>query len=683
MKGLAGPAYHFRTEAQWKQVSAAGIGEEFELDPRQGKQIETDLGCKPQILAGAGGDLAAVDERDRFFSGGVEGPRVGETRRLIAAQDRSWLLASGHILQIDRSSLQLLVDRPAGNVADIAGDGRGGLWLLADGWLSRMDSSGRDPVQHRELDGALGTIAFAGGRLAMLDADRQRLDLLDGDGAVELRLVLAEVAGAANFIAATRLDGGERSFLLRYSRRGENGAPEQAFLLLGAGGDLLANGRWLDGHAPKLLATDGDDLLALFQEKEGEKILRFEGMADPGSKRRLTPPLETESPSGTWHRAEIAARLPERTSLQLRWASTADPGLARLVETLRTAPGVPVSKRIADAAELLIWSNPFVYSGGKHKGDVPLERFAFPLHGLPAPFLWIEVTTRRGAAAEAPEVESLVVVHEARSLMDDLPAIYRADEGTETVSPLRRLVGVLEAGVQEMDQRIASVAGRLDPLTAAAADLPQLASLLSLPFHDALSDAMRRALVQAAPGILAGRGTRAGLLALLRALFPNRPIQVDDRAELHSPMTLGRGAAGRTLPALLSGPSARAPRLSARLVLGRTGLCATGACGELNIVPAPQVVVTIAATGGERRRYAAAVRAMAEAMVPAGVELRLRWSPWRRRDAPLPDDVITVLDAPEPFAIGQGDGLGKVRVGGRTDARLDSGGTVPAAHGLL
>jgi hypothetical protein len=74
---------------------------------------------------------------------------------------------------------------------------------------------------------------------------------------------------------------------------------------------------------------------------------------------------------------------------------------------------------------------------------------------------------------------------------------------------------------------------------------------------------------------------------------------------------------------------------------------------------------------------------MAEAMMPAGVELRLRWNPWRRREGPLPDDVITILDSPEPFAIGQGDGLGKVRLGGRADARLDSGGATPAAHRLL
>ena len=56
---------------------------------------------------------------------------------------------------------------------------------------------------------------------------------------------------------------------------------------------------------------------------------RFAGLARPGSERRMTPPLETISPAGTWLRAEVNARLPERATLSLRWAATDDDSARR------------------------------------------------------------------------------------------------------------------------------------------------------------------------------------------------------------------------------------------------------------------------------------------------------------------------------------------------------------------
>ena len=689
MNVLPGPAYHFRTDSQWEQAAAAGLGEEFELDPRMGEVVEVELGCATRIVAGTGNEIVALDGRGRLFSDGIEGPRVGEASRLIITAERFWLLAHGHVLQIDRATLQLLFDRPADAATDMAGDGGEGVWLLSGDRLLHMDSSGRDPQPNRDSilpPGAI-KIAFAGGRMAFLEPDRRHLQVSDPACGTIYRLDLAEIAGAEAFEKATTLDGGEDGFLLRYRRGGESGEGAAGFLLLGPGGDLLAKGRWLDDAAPALMAQAGDDLLALFREgeEEEERLLRFEGMADPGGERRMTPLLEPDNPSGTWHRADVRARLPERTILKLRWASTHDAGLARQVEEARKDAAFPVSQRLATAVQLLAgkWSRPFTYVGLKRDGEMSVERFAFPLHGLAAPFLWVELEIRRAAGTAPPEVESLIVLHEAQELMEELPAIYRADEGSETVSPLRRLVGVLEASTQEMDERIGRVAERLDPFRADAEDLPGLVSLLSLPFHDALSEGMRRAIVRAAPTILAGRGTRAGLLALLRALFPGRPIRVEDRVDLHAPMTLGRGAAGRALPSLLSGPSARVPRLGARLILGRTGLCPTRVCDPLTIVSAPEVLIVVPATGGERRRYGEAVRTMAEAMLPAAIRLRLRWAPWRRREGVMPDDVIALVDSPEPFAVGQGAGLGNVRVGGRRDARLDSDGVTPVKHRLL
>ena len=82
-------------------------------------------------------------------------------------------------------------------------------------------------------------------------------------------------------------------------------------------------------------------------------------------------------------------------------------------------------------------------------------------------------------------------------------------------------------------------------------------------------------------------------------------------------------------------------------------------------------------------RYRDAVAQMIEAMVPAGVRVRLRWTAWRDHGRIRPADVLTTLDAPERLSLGLGPALGQARTGGRPAARLDGQGSTPANHRLL
>ena len=152
-----------------------------------------------------------------------------------------------------------------------------------------------------------------------------------------------------------------------------------------------------------------------------------------------------------------------------------------------------------------------------------------------------------------------------------------------------------------------------------------------------------------------------------------------DRTEQLIPISLGHdGVGGRALPAMLAGPSIRIPRLNARLVLNRTGLCPTDVCADLSVAPGPEVLVSIPARVREQRRFRDAIAQMVEAMVPAGVRVRLRWTPWRDHGRVAPGDVLTTIDAPERLSLGIGPALGRARTGGRAGARLDMEGIVPA-----
>ena len=185
-------------------------------------------------------------------------------------------------------------------------------------------------------------------------------------------------------------------------------------------------------------------------------------------------------------------------------------------------------------------------------------------------------------------------------------------------------------------------------------------------------------MLKGARAILAGRGSLAGVHALLNAIFGARRFVVVDRSEQLAPIALGGGGfPGSRLPSFLAGPSVRVPKLNARLVLGTTPLCSTDT-GDASLARPPELLVVIPASGTERRRYGAALQRMLEEMIPAGVRLRLRWTAMQQGliDAA---DVVTVVAEPLPLRLGDGQALGAARLGSDGRLRLRDGG-VTAEH---
>ena len=296
-----------------------------------------------------------------------------------------------------------------------------------------------------------------------------------------------------------------------------------------------------------------------------------------------------------------------------------------------------------------------------------VEPYALPLHDAAGNMLWIELALHRNQVAESAEVASLAVHHDAASLIDNLPAIYRGPAG-DADGTLRRLVAVLETTTQGIDELISRLAcaarpgsdrGPLGP--------PQLAALLCSASQAELPAGAQRSLLKGARAILAGRGALAGVHALLNAIFGARRFVVVDRSEQLAPIALGGGGfPGSRLPSFLAGPSVRVPKLNARLVLGTTPLCAADN-GDAAIARPPELLVVIPASGTERRRYGAAVRRMLEEMIPAGVRLRPHWTAMQHGlvDAA---DVLTVVAEPLPLRLGDGQALGAARLA--SDGRL-------------
>lgn len=659
----AAPCYIFATPEQKQACLRTGLAETMLLDSKAGEPV-TGLSGVQLLAAEPDGRLLAIDEHGRLTTGGDCGPIIEGARRLVVGRSRISVLASEGIHQFDRRTLQHLQSLDPDDAIDIAAATGDGLWRLGHRRVVRLGSDGR-PAGDAVETGPAERIAVAGDTIFLLYPGPERLELLPSADrrrpiAIDLSRLLADAgAGAgpapARFGASELVHGADRILLWRKER---DLWPD--YLVLGPEGSVVARGRH---HQPSRVATialAGEDLVTAFEDG---LVRRFAGAGADGGARWLTPALDTGSHSETWVRAEVSTRLPEGATLSLRWAALPDEPLRQSIEAVQTDRFRPAGDRLAGAAELLRdhWSGEFTYAGQPGDDGRTARRLDFPLDKGAGPFLWLYLKLRRNDAARAPAIEALSVHHGPDSLIDHLPAIYRGSGDAD--GTLRRLVGVLEATTHGIDRQIAALAARLDPERTESRWLPDLAATLGLPFDEALPIVMQRRLVGAAGALLVGRGTRAGLAALFDAMFPGRGVTIRDRTTRLIPVALGGpGLAGSRLPALLGGASPRSPRLNRRLVIGTTRL--SPAEGAERLTPMPEVIVRIPATGGERRRLGKAVRQMAEAMVPAGVRLTLRWAPWRADGPARAADGLALVEGPQPPELGDGR-LGRVVLGGR------------------
>ena len=259
--------------------------------------------------------------------------------------------------------------------------------------------------------------------------------------------------------------------------------------------------------------------------------------------------------------------------------------------------------------------------------------------------------------------------------MEHLPSIYQRAEA-QPGSFLRGLVGVLEATTQELDARIASIGTLVHPSTAPDEWLDFVARWLGLPWDDALSSEQKKAIVSRAPDLARGRGTRAGLEALLESLVPGTPRRfrvTDATADFGFATVGGDGCSGSALPAMLGGRTRWSAELDARSVLGHMRLPCAGQRDDGAWQLAGKIRVEIAATGEERVAWEPWLRALLAEMVPLTARVELRWvGAHELRDDRLGGELT--LDPPPSPHLGTDAFTGLARLPER-GGRLSASGT--------
>lgn len=686
-------AYRFRTAEQWQRTAAPGfdVAPSGALRPiaRFGSTARPFTTEGPVTLVAAdrfGGPVWRVDTETRRMlhrrttfgkrtqALGVDGV-LGDAARWVL--DRHWIWSfeavPPMVRRYERDTLQpeLSIDIGGERILDIAGDGHDGLWVLFemtdDGeWLLHLDCQGRrrewypvpfDVRRPRQL----GVVA-RGKRLVLLTADGS-LALLEAAKGRVIRVVSRWSHGPCWRVDRLVTDGANRTALLAH----DSGDPDRwAVFVFDGGGDLIDG---VSGPQDRLKRVPadiaiGDGVLwlaaadGLWQldateasvARESESVLMTPALYSPG--------MGAES---GWLRAEISIDLPRDAVVEVEAVGTDDKRDADAATAIAEDASLGAAER-----QRAIWARlahrkrrVFHLKAGPAKGQ-PL---AMPLFDIEERWLWLRLRFVTPPGVAPAEIAELRVLYPDASIIRHVPAVFRGTDNDPT-GFFRSLVGVLETTTQDIDEKIDSIASHIDPATAPENLLDYIARWLDLPWEDALPVHVKRRIAQSTGPMLEGRGTRAGLEALVRALAgPAARVRIVDLTVDHPPTRLGGGACGGTrLPLLLAGPSLAAPILGRRTILGRT--CLGVPCDPLRTI-VPTLRIEIDVTRAVHGEIAPLLGRVLRQYVPAGIKVVVAWKVMSALYAAIDAEDGDVLDGSGPGRLGEDSELGRVVLSGR------------------
>lgn len=663
-------SYLFATAAQWEAGAMSGFdpdGDRLTLSPplfprrlrdSDGDSFAAIDPCgRPAWLRRSTGDLVRLYDFGPEVQGRLD---VERPMALSIGPTRLWVQGPDRVTRFDSRTLQELGSFAHPRLIASASDGCDGLWLLIESrrgaYVRHIDGRGCLARTRIHLLHAVRPIALAaapdGRWLVVLDSPED----LRASTANEWRLHIVDLADCRagkplyfglewdeeaprHLVVDPRgrihvMGSNDASPLLAVSREGEE--VSRQILPLPASAWPVAGLLWQES----LLLTAADGLYRLERATAEDE--------DAGVSRGvfITPTLV--SPDGTpsgWNRADIAVEMPEDAVLKVSFANLAAADTERL-DAIRHAFSTAASPatRLATIDPLIPWEGDTrTYRGGAEAS----EMLRFLLDVARETYLWLKLELECPAGAAPASLLSLKVRYPDRSWLDDLPAVYREDEGS--AAQLRRFLAPLEALYGDLSETIDSLPSRIDPATARDDWLPWLLEWLGFPPTAGLGAAIQRRLLSEAGTLLEERGTQGALERMLDIVSEGRASVRDSGASaafwvLSSRRTRLTARLGRDTRVVAHRPLdfvlGRKDLLLGQAPLGRSCtdidalLCAS--CGLVSI--------RIAIEAERRKLVEPVVRALIDMFVPAHcrieltVELATRALPAGQLDGSLPLD---------------------------------------------
>ncbi len=694
MSRVLQPRYRFATEAQWSACHIVGADRTTSTARKRlkpfapyglpAKRLWDGIAHAPAITDEA--ELLWLDEGGNLLRlpFGHNHPRAvgapvafASAKRIVATPAILWIAAGDGTAQaFDGESLTRVVEvrLDGAKVIDIAWDSYDSVYVLgrAEGriQLVHLHCSGkveRSLTPAEAIDAS--AIGFLGqsNTLVLLAADRSRLYFIDARDGRLVRTVLVSTLRTCFDPSVLVTDGCARIFLA-----GTDGKPRgggEQIVLIDDEGNLLGvapTGERVTGMVAtrsKLFATTGKGLL---QFDPATTIPRGWGEVRMSA---VTPALRSPSRGPQqWMRVEASTALPPGCSIEISYAAAADD------EARARAEAILKDDSLTHAQRLKRWHHEVelhtrIYHGSPASAGQQITLSA-PLQDVHDEWIWIEIAVTAAPGGLVPSLSELSVFYPGATLVENLPAIYRRRE-FESNDFLRGLVGVLEAGTQDLDHKIGELGRKIHPSTADGPWLDYVASWLGLPWDNGLSIEQKRRLVGHSASVAAGYGTRTGLEALLECLFPETPRRfriIDTNVEFGLATLASPGGEGSRLPAILGGLPSSAAVLGTRAILGKACLPRNGEDGDLSCLTG-RVRVDIEASAEDRRSSETWLQRLVDSMIPATARADIRWLGRGTRGATRITDESKLRAQPEA-RLGTDAVTGRAQLGGRRRTRL-------------
>ena len=694
MSRLLHPGYRFATEAQWQACQFTGADRRtaaarkglrpfapYDLPPRR---LWTGRAHAPALTDAAEllwhdekGTLQRLSYGDEVARAVLAPSAITHARRMIATPAMLWVLAGSTVQAFDSDSLTRLFEVKLDGLAaiDITGDGRDGIYVLAGMKRSRriihLDCAGQiDMSFDLEVPVDASSLAFLGdlSQLVVLGSNDSKLYWIDpADGRLKSIVLISTLRACFDDIKIAS-DGCSRLFLAGTDGPARSGG--HRIVLADADGNLL-------GAIPVAEPVTGmvANRSQLYVTTTGgvrrfDPATRVPQEAGEVGATVLTPLLRSPSQGPQqWLRIEAKVELSPGCSIAISHAAARDPkAMDQLLARLADA-SVPQAQRLAEWRGK-VSSRTFLYHGDAARTPGEQAVLSAPLHDVQDSCIWVEAALIAAPGGSLPVLSDLTVLYPGPTLIEHLPAIYRSRE-FETGDFTRGLVGVLEAGTQNLDAKIGELGRNIHPATAADAWLDSIAGWLGLPWDNALTTEQKRRIVSRGALIADGYGTRAGLEALLDSLMPERPRRfriVDTTAEFGLATIAGGDCEGSRLPAILAGLPATATELGHKAIIGQARL----PCDEPETESARfigRVRIDIAAGAEERRDWSPWIGALVNAMLPATARAELRWLGPHAFSADVLGENLKLGSEPAAL-LGTDAVMGTARLGGRRRATL-------------
>ncbi|HEY0412417.1 MAG TPA: hypothetical protein VGD66_04675 [Allosphingosinicella sp.] len=549
-------SYRFATAAQWEAGAMSGF------DP-DGGGLTLSPPLVPRRVAGSDADsLAAIDPCGRLawlrattgelvrlydFGPEVQGRLDMEApRALFMGPARLWVRGPGVVTRFEARTLQELGSFAHPGLIAAASDGCDGLWLLIGSrrgaYVRHIDGRGCLARTRIHLLCAVRPIALAaapeGDWLAVLDspedaraptANDWRLHIVDFAECLTAKPLCFKLGRDEHPPRHVAIDKRGRIHLT-----GSNaGAPLLA--VSRDGEEVSRQPLAMPRSAPPVsgLLWEGTLLLAA-----ADGLYRLETATaedeDAGTSRGIfiTPTLI--SPDGTpsrWNRADIEVEMPEEATLRISFASNGRKADAARIDAIGYAFDSTKASPAARVAIIEALDPPIEWDSDTrtYRGAAGGKRMLrFLLDRARETHLWLKLEFECPAGASPVSLRSLRVRYPDRSWLDDLPAIYREDEGSAV--QLRRFLAPVEALYGDLGETIDALPGRIDPSTASDEWLPWLLQWLGFPPTAGLGAGIQRQLLAEAGTLLEGRGTQGALERMLHIVTEGRSKVLDSGA---------------------------------------------------------------------------------------------------------------------------------------------------------